>query len=93
MRKWDWKRKPGHEAQPLLEWYAEQVAILILRRVGFRARDRKDQVTWDRMFAIAKAGSHMETKPNRQWFYRTPGDGLYPPVDTPLIWDRDSYNG
>lgn len=59
---WDWKQPPGHEGQPLLEWWLEQIAVLIVLRVGRRARKRGDLRTFGRMQAISRAGGDAETR-------------------------------
>lgn len=57
---WDFRRPRGHEGQPLLEWYIEQVAISIILFVGKRAYKRKDLTTFNRMLALTTAGRDAE---------------------------------
>jgi hypothetical protein len=60
---WEWKRPPGHESQPLIEWWVEQVAVVIVATVGQRARRRGDRQTFARMLAVSCAGRDAETRP------------------------------
>lgn len=58
---WEWRRPKGHEAQPVAEWWVEQVACVIVIRIGRRAARRSDKQTLDRMLAIARAGAAAES--------------------------------
>ena len=57
---WEWRRPPGHENQPLVEWWVEQVAVVITLIVARRAHRRGDRQTLDRMLAVFRAGGEAE---------------------------------
>lgn len=60
MTGWEWKRPVGHKSQPLLEWWLEQVAVVIVLVIGRRAHRRGDRQTLERMRAISVAGRDAE---------------------------------
>lgn len=59
--RWEWRQPASHKDQPLIEWWVEQVAIVITRRIGLRADRRGDQTTLFRMLALSLAGQSAET--------------------------------
>ena len=65
MNRWEWRVPKSHGKQPTPEWWLEQVAVVIVRVVAFRARARGDRQTYDRMRALALAGSQAENAPFR----------------------------
>ncbi len=62
IRGWRWDRPEGHEDQPLVSWWAEQSAALILAFIGVRAIDRKAWQTFRRINAIVSAASAAEAE-------------------------------
>lgn len=57
---WWWTPPAGHEDQPLIDWYIEQIAINLTRLVYNRAEDRGDKQTTNRMQVIFTAGAIAE---------------------------------
>lgn len=61
MNQWEWKVPKGHGSdQPVLEWWFEQIALVILLKVGVRAHKRGDEVTFLRMRKVLNAGAAAE---------------------------------
>lgn len=59
---WKWKTPAGHEDQPTVEWWVEQIAAEILLQIGCRAYRRGDDQTLIRMRAALMAGATAEVK-------------------------------
>lgn len=57
---WHWKQEPGHEDQPYVEWWLEQVAVYIMAGILVRSHARGDQQTANRVTAIIRAGADAE---------------------------------
>ena len=58
--KWDWRPGAGHDQQPMLEWWFEQLAGIILTRIAKRSLRRGDRQTFDRIYALVTAAAGEE---------------------------------
>jgi hypothetical protein len=57
---WRWTPPPGHEDQPVIDWWVEQVAINLTMLVYIRAEASKNHQTLERLATVFLAGAMAE---------------------------------
>lgn len=58
--RWEWARAAGHDQQPLVEWWVEQIVGRVLTRIAVRSLKRGDRQTFDRVYAIVMVAAKEE---------------------------------